>query len=82
MTDDSKPSEYEQKLWDYISTLESMNQTLLNIAKQCVNVLIPLKDSLPGPEELDEILDLFQETIKEVENLYFKRKAFDKSKLH
>ncbi len=73
MPEDSKPSEYEQKLWDYIATLEAMNQTLLDTVKQCVRILIPLKDSLPGPEGWDEILDILQDTIKETEKVSWEK---------
>ena len=69
MANDSKTSEYEQKLWDYIATLEAMNQTLLDTVKQCVKILIPFKNFLPCPTEWEEALDIFQDTIKEAQKV-------------
>jgi hypothetical protein len=56
MPDVPEKSEYEQKLWNYIATLESMNQSLLNTVKECVKVMTAMKwdqrfNSLPKSSE-------------------------------
>ena len=43
MPDNTKASGYEEALWNYIATLESVNQVLLDTVKQCVKILTPLK---------------------------------------
>ncbi len=53
-----------QKLFEYITLLENTNTELVKTLKKCVEVLTEFKSSVPKPEGWQEMLDVFQETIK------------------
>jgi hypothetical protein len=53
-----------EKLLAYIDAIEKTNAELVNTQKKCVELLIRFKDMVPNPEGWQEMLDLFQETIK------------------
>jgi hypothetical protein len=59
---------YEQKLWNYIDALETVNKELLNALKRCVEVLEHFKHTVPDPRVLQEMLDVFNETIQAAES--------------
>jgi len=73
VVDDSKPSEYEKALWDYIATLESTNHALLSTVKECVKVMTAMKGIVPDPLGWQEMLDTFQDTIKAGEKISIKK---------
>ena len=53
-----------QKLFEYIAALENTNEEFVKTLKKCVEVLTEFKSSVPNPEGWQEMLDVFQETIK------------------
>ncbi len=53
-----------QKLFEYIALLENTNEELVKTLKKCVEVLTQFKPSVPDPQGWQEMLDVFQETIK------------------
>lgn len=53
-----------QELFDYIATLEDTNEELVKTLKKCVQLLTEFKPSVPDPKGWQEMLDVFQETIK------------------
>ena len=53
-----------QKVFDYIATLEDTNEELLKSLKYSVAVLRKLKAAVPNPKKWQEMLDTFNETIK------------------
>jgi hypothetical protein len=53
-----------QELFEYIALLENTNEELVKTLKKCVEVLTKFKSSVPNPEGWQEMLDIFQETIK------------------
>ena len=54
----------DQKIFDYIATLEDTNEELLKTLKYSVAVLTEIKPSAPNPQRWQEMLNTFQETIK------------------
>lgn len=54
----------DQKVFNYITALENTNEELLNTLKKCVEVLTRFKPWVPDPQGYQNMLDLFQETIK------------------
>ncbi len=56
--------ELDQKIFNYITLLESTNEELVNTLKKCVELLGQFKSSVPDPKGWQEMLDVFQETIK------------------
>jgi len=73
MIDDSKPSEYEQKLWNYIATLEATNDSLLETLKQCVKTMLKEVDYVSDPIEWRMVLEMLTDVIEETENYPGKR---------
>ena len=53
-----------KKLFEYIVLLENTNQELVKTLKKCVELLAQFKSSVPDPKGWQEMLDVFQETIK------------------
>ena len=53
-----------KKLFEYIVLLENTNQELVKTLKKCVELLAHFKSSVPDPKGWQEMLDVFQETIK------------------
>ena len=53
-----------QKLFEYIATLEDTNQELVKTLRKCVELLAQFKSSVPDQKGWQEMLDVFQETIK------------------
>ena len=53
-----------QKVFNYITTLEDTNEELLKTLKYCVAVLTQIKPSAPDPQKWQGMLDTFRETIK------------------
>ena len=56
--------ELDQKLFNYISLLEKTNQELVKTLKKCVDLLTEFKSSVPDQDGWQEMLDVFQETIR------------------
>jgi len=56
--------EFNQKLFDYIALLENSNEELFKTLKKCVGLLTEFKTSVPDTKGWQEMLDLFQETIR------------------
>ena len=53
-----------QKLFEYIGALEKANEELVKTLKYCVELLTQFKSSVPDPKGWQEMLDVFQKTIK------------------
>ena len=53
-----------QKLFEYIAALENTNEELVKTLKKCVVLLTQFKPSVPDPQRWQEMLDVFQETVK------------------
>jgi len=53
-----------QKVFDYITTLENTNEVLIKTLKYCVAILTEIKPSAHNPKEWQQMLNRFQETIK------------------
>ena len=56
--------ELDQKLFNYIALLENTNEELVITLKRCVQLLAEFKPSVHDPKGWQEMLDVFQETIK------------------
>ena len=54
----------EQKIFNYITALESTNEELLTALKKCVEVLTQFKPHIADQQGFQEMLNLFHETIK------------------
>ena len=52
-----------QKVYDYITTLENTNEVLIKTLKYCVAILTEIKPSAQDPKEWQQMLDRLQETI-------------------
>ena len=52
-----------QKVYDYITTLEKTNEVLIKTLKYCVAILAESKPSSQDPKEWQQMLNRFQETI-------------------
>ena len=53
-----------QKLFYYVILLEKTNKELVKTLKKCVEILTHFKPSVPDPQGWQEMLDVFQETIR------------------
>ncbi len=53
-----------QELFEYIALSENTNEELVKTLKKFVEVLTEFKSSVPDPQGWQEMLDVFQETIK------------------
>jgi hypothetical protein len=53
-----------QKVFNYITTLEDTNEELLKSLKYSVAILKKLKAAVPNPKKWQKMLDTFNETIK------------------
>jgi len=53
-----------QKVFDYITTLENTNEVLIKTLKYCVAILTEIKPSAQDPKEWQQMLNRLQETIK------------------
>ena len=62
-----------QKLFEYISLLENVNEQLVNTLKRCIEVLTELKSSVPDPDGWQDMLNTFRETIKVGERIVGKK---------
>jgi len=56
--------ELDQKIFNYIALLEKTNEELVKTLKKCVELLTEFKSSVPDPQSWQEMLDVFQETIR------------------
>jgi hypothetical protein len=56
-------NELNQKVYDYITTLEKTNEVLIKTLKYCVAILAESKPSSQDPKEWQQMLNRFQETI-------------------
>ena len=56
-------TELNQKVYDYITTLEKTNEVLIKTLKYCVAILSEIKPSSQDPKEWQQMLNRFQETI-------------------
>ena len=52
-----------QKVFDYITTLENTNEVLIKTLKYCVAILTEIKPSAQDPKKWQQMLNRFQETI-------------------
>jgi len=52
-----------QKVFDYITTLEKTNEVLIKTLKYCVSILAEIKPSAQDPKEWQQMLNRLQETI-------------------
>jgi len=57
-------NELNQKVYDYITTLENTNEVLIKTLKYCVAILAEIKPSAQDLEEWQRMLNRLQETIK------------------
>ena len=62
-------NELNQKVYDYITTLENTNEVLIKTLKYCVAILAEIKPSAQDLEEWQKMLNRLQETIKLGENI-------------
>ena len=53
-----------QKLFEYISLLENVNEQLVNTLKRCIELLTEFTPSVPDPDGWQDMLNTFRETIK------------------
>jgi hypothetical protein len=53
-----------KKLFEYIALLEKTSEELVNTLKKCVELLTQFKSSVPDPQGWQEMLNVFEETIK------------------
>ena len=56
--------ELDQKIFNYITALEKMNEELVKTLKHCVELLTQFKHSVRDPEGWQEMLDVFEQTIR------------------
>ena len=56
--------ELDQKIFNYIALLEKTNGELVKTLKKCVELLTEFKSSVPDQDGWQEMLDVFQETIR------------------
>lgn len=61
--------ELDQKILTYIATLEDINEELLKSLKYCVKLLTQIKPSVRNPQSWQEMLDVFQKTIRTGERI-------------
>ena len=54
----------DQKIFNYIALLEKTNEEFVKTLKKCVELLTEFKSSVPDPQSWQEMLDVFQETIR------------------
>ena len=59
----------EQAIFNYIAALEDVNDQLLISLKKCVELLTQFKLFVPDPDGWQEMLDLFEATIREGERV-------------
>ncbi len=64
MAKETVSKEFNQKLFDYIATLEDTNEELVKTLKYCVAILTEIKPPVKDPKRWQEMLDGFQEAIK------------------
>jgi uncharacterized membrane protein len=57
----------EQGVFNYIEELETLNEELVNTLKICVQILARFKQLVDKPQEWQEMLDTFHETIQAAE---------------
>ena len=62
-----------QKLFEYISLLENVNEQLVNTLKRCIEVLTELKSSVPDPDGWQDMLNTFKEATKVGERITGKK---------
>ena len=74
MTEVKEPSEYEQKIWNYIATLETLNDTLLDALKQCAKTMLKEVDSVSDPIEWSMMLEMLTDVIEETDKVSWKKK--------
>jgi hypothetical protein len=58
-----------QNMLNYVESLESLNDQLLFTLKKCVQVMIPFKELALDPDGWQEMLDVFEATIREGERV-------------
>ncbi len=56
--------ELDQKIFNYIALLEDTNKELVKTLKKSVELLTQVKPSVRDPQRWQEMLDVFQKTIK------------------
>lgn len=58
---------FDQKVFDYIASLEKTNAELLKTLRICVEALSKFESSAPDPEGFQELMDTFYRTIRVAE---------------
>ena len=56
--------ELDEKIFNYVAALEQTNDELVKTLKKCVALLTQFKSSVPDPQGWQEMLDVFEKTIK------------------
>ena len=69
MTEKYLLNEKEKAIFDYIAALEGVNDQLLISLKKCVELLTQFKLFVPDPDGWQEMLDVFEATIREGERV-------------
>ena len=59
--------EFEQKVFNYIEALETVNEELVKELKKCIQILTRFKQIVDKPQEWQKMLDMFHETIEVAE---------------
>ena len=65
--------EANKRLFEYISLLESTNDSLLNTLKQCVSLLSQFSDFSPDQEGFKDMLDQLKDIIRVGERVVIKK---------
>lgn len=68
-----------QKVYDYITTLEKTNAVLIKTLKYCVAILEEIKPSVQDPKEWQQMLNGLQDTINLGEKI-ISEKTIDREK--
>ncbi|MCF8142726.1 MAG: hypothetical protein K9N21_02270 [Deltaproteobacteria bacterium] len=62
-------NEKDQRIFEYLAALEDVNNQLILALKKCVEVLAQFQNFVPDPHGWQEMLDLFEVTIREGERV-------------
>ena len=62
-----------QKLFEYISLLENVNEQLVNTLKRCIELLTEFTPSVPDPKKWQDMLTTFKEATKVGERITGKK---------
>jgi uncharacterized membrane protein YheB (UPF0754 family) len=59
--------EFEQKVFNYIEALETVNEELVKELKKCIQILTRFKQIVDKPQEWQKMLDMFHEKVEVAE---------------